>query len=110
MKGWFKLHRKIFDNPMWTEKRTYSKFEAWIDILQMVSYGQKNSNYINGVYCEWGRGQYPVSISYLSERWGWSDKKVRTYLKRAESNRQISLERAGKWTMLTVCKYDSYQH
>lgn len=110
MKGWFKLHRKIFENPMWTERRKFSKFEAWIDILQMVSYSEKNSNYINGNYCEWGRGQYPVSISFLSERWGWSDKQVRTYLKRASRNKQITLKRASKWTMLTVCKYDNYQH
>ena len=107
--GWFKLHRKIFNHPMWEENREFSKFEAWIDILQMVSYKEKNKMYLSGQLCEWGRGQYPISISFLCERWNWTPKKVRTYLKRAEQNKQISLFRAGKWTMLTVCKYDSYQ-
>lgn len=107
--GWLKLHRKMFNNPMWEEKREFSKFEAWIDILQMVSYTNKNKMYISGQLCEWNRGQYPISISFLCDRWNWTPKKVRTYLKRAEQNKQISLFRASKWTMLTVCKYDSYQ-
>ena len=36
--GWLKLHRKIKNTELWMEKRKFSKFEAWIDILLSANY------------------------------------------------------------------------
>jgi len=102
------ISRRLFKHYLWNEKRKYSKFEAWLDLLQMVSFTNDNSTMINGQLCKWGRGQYPISISFLCERWGWTQKPVRTFLSRAQLDGMIRLERASKWTMLTICKYESY--
>lgn len=110
MSGWFKLHRKLFTHYLWEENRKLSKFEAWIDLLQLVSYTKNNSQMISGIKCDWGRGQYPVSILFLSKRWGWTEKPVRNFLKLLEKDRMIRLDRSSKWTMLTICNYDSYQN
>ncbi len=108
MKNFIPINRKIFDNYLWLEKRKYSKFEAWLDLLQMVSFSNDNKNLINGSMCRWGRGQYPISISFLAKRWGWTDKPVRNYVKVLEKESMILLKKENKWTMLTICKYDNY--
>jgi hypothetical protein len=108
MKNFIPINRKLFDHFLWSENRSYSKFEAWLDLLQTVSYSKDNKSIINGVMCSWGRGQYPVSISFLCTRWGWKDKAVRNYLKLLKNEKMICLDKTNKWTMLTICKYDSY--
>ena len=108
-KGWIKVQRKLFKHYLWEENRKLSKFEAWLDLLQLVSYAKENQQLISGLLCKWGRGQYPISISFLCKRWNWTDKPVRNFLKMLEYDEMITLEKASKWTMLTVCKYDSYQ-
>jgi uncharacterized phage protein (TIGR02220 family) len=108
MKNFIPINRKLFNHYLWTEKRSYSKFEAWLDLLQMVSFEDNNELMINGSLCKWGRGQFPISISYLCNRWDWSSKKVRTYLKLLKKERMVDVDTGNKWTMLTICKYDSY--
>ena len=38
MKGWISLHRKIFDNPILTTSKRYSRLEAWIWLLSRANY------------------------------------------------------------------------
>ena len=108
MKNFIPINRKLFDHYLWTENRKYSKFECWLDLLQLVSFMDDNSQIINGKLCKWKRGQYPVSIAYLCNRWNWTSKPVRTYLALLQKDKMITLNRASKWTMLTICNYDSY--
>lgn len=108
MKNFIPINRKLFTHYLWEEKRIYSKFEAWLDLLQMVSFKGNNKNMINGLLCKWDKGQFPISISFVCKRWGWREKKVRNFLKLLETDGMIELKKTPKWTMLTVCKYDSY--
>ena len=79
LSNYIPINRGLFKHYLWEERRVYSKFEAWIDILQMASFTDNNSNIINGSLCKWNRGQYPVSVSFLEVRWGWASKKVRNF-------------------------------
>ncbi|MFE0296262.1 hypothetical protein [Priestia megaterium] len=36
--GWISIHRKIRDHDFFREKRTFSYFEAWIDLLLLASH------------------------------------------------------------------------
>lgn len=108
MKNFIPINRKLFDHYLWTENRKYSKFECWLDLLQLVSFMNDNSQMINGSLCKWKRGQYPISISYLCKRWNWTEKPVRNYLKLLEKDKMIALKRSSKWTTLTICNYESY--
>jgi len=38
MRGWIKLHRKIQEHWLYQEKRKFSRFEAWIDLLMMMNH------------------------------------------------------------------------
>lgn len=108
MDGFIPINRKLFEHYLWTENRKLSRFEAWLDILQMVSYIDDNSQMISGILCKWKRGQYPISISFLCTRWKWSEKPLRNFLKLLEKDKMITLKRSSKWTMLSVCNYDTY--
>lgn len=108
MKNFIPINRKLFDNYLWQEKRKYSKFEAWLDLLQMVSFSDNNKNLINGLMCKWGRGQFPVSVSFLANRWGWTEKPVRNYIKMLQNDNMITIKKEVKWSILTICKYEDY--
>lgn len=108
MKNFIPINRNLFEHYLWKENRKYSKFEAWLDLLQLVSFEDGNEKLISSVLCKWNRGQYPVSINFLCVRWGWKSKTVRNYLLLLQKEQMIELKRAAKWTMLTICKYEEY--
>jgi hypothetical protein len=99
------IDRNEFDDVFWNETREFSRFEAWLYLQQKVSYQDRNEGFINGTHVSWGRGQYPLSISYLAKSWNWSDQKVRTYLDYLKRTGRITRETTGNVTILTVCNY-----
>lgn len=108
--GWISLHRRIKDNFLYpsNEKRQFSKFEAWVDILLMVNHEDRKSMYGNELITIY-RGQKLTSIKGLAERWGWSRKKVSTFLDLLESENQIKQQRTTRATFITVVNYEDYQ-
>ena len=106
--AFLKLDRKFFDHFLWKEKRKFSRAEAWLDLIQLVSYSDGKSQIINGVLVKWNRGQHPVSLSFLSRRWDWSINKVRTYLNTLETTGQATYQTTNVGTMITLCNYDIY--
>jgi len=106
--AFIRLNRKLFDHFLWTEKRVFSRAEAWIDLIQLVSYTNNNEKIIGGVKVVWERGQYPVSYLFLSQRWHWSVSKVRAFLKVLRNSNQINTQTTNVATMLTLCNYDIY--
>jgi hypothetical protein len=106
--AFIRINRKLFDHNFWKENREYSRAEAWIDLIQLVSFTIDNKKLIDGVIIKWGRGQYPVSYSFLSKRWNWSIHKVRIFINLLKSEQQVATTTAWKTTILTLCKYDIY--
>jgi hypothetical protein len=106
--GFIQINRKLFDHFLWKENRVFSKAEAWIDLIQLVSYTRNNNSMIGGVKVEWGRGQFPVSYSFLSQRWNWSVSKVRAFLTMLRNSNQINTKTTSVTTILTLCNYDTY--
>ena len=106
--GYIGINRKLFDHFLWKESRIYSKAEAWIDLIQLVSYTRNNGAFINGYYIEWDRGQYPVSYSFLSKRWTWSVSKVRAFMTLLKSSKQITVQTTNAATIITLCNYETY--
>lgn len=108
--GFVRLSRKIFEHSFWKEKRAFSKFEAWVDLISLVSFDEKEKTQVIGnKIVKWGRGQYPASIRYLQERWQWgSTKRVKYFLDLLEKENMISIERETGQNVVTICKYDVY--
>jgi uncharacterized phage protein (TIGR02220 family) len=109
VQGWISLHRKIQDHPLFQEKRVFSKFEAWIDLI--LSANHKDNKFILGnEMIEVKRGSFLTSELKLMKRWGWSKTKVRSFLKLLEDDGMIVKKSDNKKTALTLCNYNDYQN
>lgn len=105
--GFFKLQRKFFKNPMWLESRSFSRAEAFLDLLQSAAF-IPTKRLCSGVMVELQIGQLIGSERYLSGRWGWSTKKVRSFLDMAESEQMLVIEKKREGSIITLCNYERY--
>jgi DNA replication protein DnaD len=108
MQGWIKLHRRVKGHWLFTEKRTFTKFEAWIDLLLEVNH-KDNKFMLGGELVEVKRGQTITSIRQLCERWNWSNSKVTKFLKMLETDEMLVVKSDTKKTVITIGNYDIYQ-
>ena len=95
MTGWIKVHRSIREHWLYEEKRKYSRFEAWLDILLMVNHEDKKV-LLGKELILVKRGQKIISIRKLCERWSWSNNKVKMYLKTLESDGMLTAKSDAK--------------
>lgn len=107
-KGWIALHRNIRDHWVYQEKRVFSKYEAWLDLLMDANH-QNNKFLFDGQLIEVNRGEFITSVRQLCERWGWSNTKVNRFLKMLEDDQMLIRKSDSKKTVITIVNYDFYQ-
>lgn len=108
MQGWIKLHRKVLDNYLFQEKRTFSKFEAWTYLL--LSANHKEHKFLLGSELLTVKsGQVITSETKLMKRFNWSKSKLRRFLSLLESDNMIERKTDTKKTTLTLVNYEVYQ-
>lgn len=105
--GYLMLARRSFDNFLWREERSLSKFEAWLDLLQLAACAPSKS-VIRGDVIEIERGELIASLRHLSQRWTWSKDKVASYLNLLTSESMIRRETRHGQSVLILCNYESY--
>jgi hypothetical protein len=108
MSGWIKIHRSITSHWIYTEKRVFSKFEAWNDILLTVNYAESKAM-IKGKIYHVKRGESILSLESWGKRWNWEKSKVRRFLNALQSDNMIVIVSDSITTRLTVCNYGTYQ-
>lgn len=101
MGGWIKIHTKLLE---WEWASCPETMALWLHILLNANYEDKRWR---GTVIP--RGSFVTSISSLSSSSGLSVKQVRTSLQRLVSTNEIVLKATNKNTMISVCKYDTYQ-
>lgn len=103
------INRKFFDHPFWKEERTFSKSEAWMDLIVSARFEESQvTELIGGKLVSWTRGQLPASLRYLAERWQWSKNKVDDFLKLLENEKMIDRILINGQTVLCLKNYDTY--
>lgn len=109
MDGYIKLSRKFFSNDMWNEARTFSSCEAWLDLIQSARFeATPRMESIGGREVSYRRGQYPASIRFLSKRWHWTERRVRTFLSFLKRENMIILSQDQGMNIITLVKYNDY--
>ncbi|WP_289138181.1 hypothetical protein [uncultured Brevibacillus sp.] len=108
MRGWISWHRQIMNHWLYKEKRVFSRYEAWLDIVMLANH-QDARFVFGGELVEVVRGQKITSIRQLCDRWGWSNTKVKNFLKLLEDDGMIVVNSDTKKTLITVEKYDFFQ-
>lgn len=105
--GWVKTYRSLTDHWVWQDK-PFSKGQAWMDLLLMVNHCEKKV-LIDGKLIKIERGQTVTSIRKLCDRWGWSNTKVKRFLKMLEDDSMLVVKSDTKKTVINVVNYRVYQ-
>lgn len=106
-KGFIKLHRKIQQHWIYDEKRKFSKFEAWLDLLMMASH-KDNKFVLGNELVEVKKGSFITSELKLMERWDWGKAKLRAFLEMLEKDGMIVKKSDRKKTIINICNYCIY--
>ena len=101
MKGWIKLHRSLLDWE-WFDYPDMVKLFVFI----LLSANSEDSKW-RGV--DINRGQFITGLNSLSGITKISNQKIRTCLSRLKNTGEINMQTTNKYTIITVCNYDSYQ-
>ena len=100
-RGWIKIYRSLLDWEWFDDAETVKLF---IYILLSANYEDKKWR---GMVVE--RGQYVTSLGSLSEILRLSVKRVRIRLERLTKSGAITTSGANRFTIITICNYDTYQ-
>jgi len=99
--GWIKLHRALLE---WEWYDDIPSKVLFIHLLLKCNHA--DGNYRGRKVL---RGQRWTSIGHLAKETGLTVKQIRAAIEKLESTGEICTQGASDGTMLTVCKYDSYQ-
>lgn len=108
LEGWIKIHRSIQDHWIYKEKRIFSKYEAWLDMIMMANH-KANKFLLGNELIEVSRGQFITSELKLMDKWGWSKTKLRNFIKTLEKDGMISKKSDKKKTTITIVNYSDWQ-
>lgn len=101
MNGWIKLHRKILEWEWYSDINTRILF-----IHLLLSANHKDQRW-KGVLIR--RGQILTGINKLSQQTKQTVQQTRTALNKLKSTNEITIESTNKYSVITICKWDSYQ-
>lgn len=98
--SWVKVWRQVFYHRV--VGIATGRTGHWLDLVSMAAF--------NGPE----RGTLIASRRFLAERWKWSEKAVRCFLKRLETEGMILPQNgaqggANRGSRISICKYDEYQ-
>ncbi|CAC6967015.1 Phage protein [Staphylococcus aureus] len=108
MTGWISIDRSIQNHWLFKEKRTFSKFEAWIYLLMEANHSEAKVPIGNQIVTV-ERGQRLTSILTLSDLFNWSRFKVKTFLDLLESDGMLEVKTTNKFSVITVVNWAIYQ-
>lgn len=100
--GWIKIHRKMLDWQWFGDSRMVQLF---LYLLLSASVEEKSWRDIKV-----GRGQVIVTRKGLADALNMSEQNVRTCLERLKESGEINQQSTNKYTIITICKFDSYQY
>jgi hypothetical protein len=101
MEGWIKLHRK-FMTWEW-----YVRSEMVHIFIHLLLSANHESKKYQGIDIK--RGQFLTSLDRLKNETGISKQRLRTILERMRRTGEINTQSNTRFTIITICNYESYQ-
>lgn len=105
--GDIRINRRLFNSDLWQHK-PFSRGQAWVDLIGLANW-KDNMVIIRDDNFHLKRGQLVGSYRFLGKRWGWGAKRVSNLCQTLKRQQRITLSTQHQTTIITVCKYDSYQ-
>lgn len=105
--GYVHLHRKLVNNAIWPQKRSFADVEASLDLMMGASIKDEIVR-IDGIEHQNYRGSILTSERELAERWRWHRSKVRRFLSRLKKEYMIKIEyyEAIRLSRITIIDFD----
>jgi hypothetical protein len=109
MQGWIKLHREIFEKPIWLESTPEQK-TILITLLGMANHQEKQWEWSGFTY-KLEPGQFITSLESIANKCGKgvSVQNVRTALKRFESHQFLTNKSTNKNRLISIVNWGFYQ-
>ena len=100
-RGWIKIYRSLLDWEWFDDAET----------VQLFIYLLVTANYEDKMWrgMEIKRGQTVIGIEAIAKRLKTTRQKIRTRLKKLEERETITISSTNRFTIVTICNYDSYQ-
>lgn len=99
--NWIKLNRSILDWEWFQDANTLQVF-----VFLLLKANHKDGRW-QGI--EVKRGQHITSLDKIANGCGLSIRQVRTCLSKLEKTQEIDKQSDKHFTLITICKYDTYQ-
>jgi DNA replication protein DnaD len=107
--GWIKLHRELFDKPIWLLSTPEQKV-VLIALLGLANHAEKKWEWQGKPYtCK--AGQFITSLESIKKRCGKgiSLQNIRSSLKRFENFGFLTNKSTKQNRLITICNWDTYQ-
>ncbi|MGN6437237.1 MAG: hypothetical protein ACTHMM_11915 [Agriterribacter sp.] len=109
LKNYIPLSRKFFHHPFWTEKRVYTKAEAWIYLVVHARFEKTPKRHIShGQKFAVNRGEIYASVRQLGQDWNWSIGAVQRFISYLIDEQMLAKRMVGQQAILVLCNYDRY--
>jgi hypothetical protein len=107
-KGYIRLHRKILENPLFTDKPP-AWFKIWIFILLRANWRESMFRPRQGESIVVPAGSMITSLEKLGTHAALSKEHARRCLDYLERTHAVTLRRTHNWTMINVVNWRAYQ-
>jgi hypothetical protein len=120
-RGYIALYRDVLDHPLFKDERPYTRFQAWVWMIQEAAWGLSQQR-VGRTVTTVERGQLAATTRGLGETWGWAHGRVRRFLETLRREAMIRTlvtdtvagtetgtpSRTGI-TIITICNYSKFQ-
>jgi len=114
MKGWFRVHRKIINNPIFNDMKL---FRLWMICLAKATHTEHKQlvgrQMVNLSPGEFVTGRFELHFEYnngLKKSEMVSERTLWRWLKRLEEYEYLSIKSYNKYSVVTVDNWSKYQH
>ena len=104
-KGYINLHRKLLDSGM---LRNHSLFTLWVYCLLKANH-KPNTFIWNGEQVTIQRGQFISGRKEIAKELNMNESCTYRNLKKLEKLGNVNIKSNNKFSLITVCKYNTYQ-
>ena len=108
MAGYIKLHRQLLDSPYFLNEK---HLKIWIWILLKANHKKTTVNFKTGkkiLEVELDRGQFIFGRKSAAEALDLDESLIYRVINKFEKDNSISIKSDTNYSIITVCKYDTY--
>ena len=118
-KGWVKIWREQFTHKV-SERKPWCDGYAWSYLYSQANYKAGVTNFRNQ-YIPVERGQFITSLLKLSQTFGWTWRRTRSFLNSLQNDEMLILKfslkshneqhnkQHNRFLTITICNYEKYQ-